>query len=102
MLRSGSLTAVMPRLDSLLMVLKTCRGWQCTKPWTVLHPEGDVRNLGDALNPVFDEFYDAHWLQERVEFTKCEKGYIAEVEWPKSQGKSFPGFMDDEIAVIMG
>jgi hypothetical protein len=36
---------VTPRLDALLMVLKSCKGVTCTDPWGALHPQGDVKNL---------------------------------------------------------
>ncbi|KAK3071106.1 hypothetical protein LTR53_009240 [Teratosphaeriaceae sp. CCFEE 6253] len=75
-----SLKHLLARLDSLLMVLKTCKARACTHPWEVLHPLGDVRSLHHALDPRFDDFYEVR--QERVRFTKCETGYIAESEGP--------------------
>ncbi|KAK3073601.1 hypothetical protein LTR53_004700 [Teratosphaeriaceae sp. CCFEE 6253] len=75
-----SLKHILARLDSLLMVLKTCKACACTHPWEVLHPLGDVRSLHHALDPRFDDFYAVR--QERVRFTKCETGYIAESEGP--------------------
>ena len=78
------------------MVLKTCKGCTCRHPWEALHPAGDVADLHDALNPRFDDFYEIH--QDRVRFTKCEKGYIPESEGPV-QFKVFP---IDEIRVIGG
>jgi N-acetylglucosamine-6-sulfatase len=75
------ITKLISRLDSLLLVLKTCKGRKCTHPWEVLHPKADVRNLHDALGPEFDEFYEVQ--QERVYFTKCENGYILESEGPQ-------------------
>ena len=83
-----------------LIVLKTCKGRQCTHPWEVLHPGGDVQDLHDALNSDFDEFYEVQ--QQRVYFEKCEKGYIAESEWPdgpKIWGEGGVGVMWDEMAV---
>lgn len=88
-----SLTHLISRLDTLLMVLKTCKARECTHPWEVLHPSSDVRDLHDALNARFDEFYEVQ--QERVHFTKCEKGYIAESEGPMD----VKSFMLDEIAL---
>lgn len=78
------------------MVLKTCKGRSCTHPWEVLHPAGDVGDLHDALDSRFDEFYEIH--QERVRFTKCEKGYIPEGEGPVDV-KIYP---IDELGVIGG
>ncbi|CAJ2507553.1 Uu.00g087390.m01.CDS01 [Anthostomella pinea] len=74
----STLKHIISRLDSLLMVLKTCKGRECTHPWEVLHPEGNVRDLHDALDEEYDHFYETQ--QRRVHFTKCEKGYIIESE----------------------
>jgi len=84
------------RLDTLLAVLRTCKGRACTHPWEVLHPAGDVRSLQDALDTRYDDFYAE---QERVYFTQCEKGYIEESEGP-SGVKVFEevGGMWDEVA----
>ncbi|KAI7228456.1 Arylsulphatase [Hortaea werneckii] len=94
------LPRLISRLDTLLIVLKTCKGRQCTHPWKVLHPEGDVQDLHDALNSDFDDFYENE--QQRLYFEKCEKGYIAESEGPdgpKVWGDGGVGFMWDEMAV---
>jgi len=68
------------RLDALLMVLKTCKGRQCTHPWEQLHPTRDVSSLRDALAPRFDAFY-AHEVA-RVAFDQCEQAYVLESEGP--------------------
>ncbi|KAI9374312.1 alkaline-phosphatase-like protein [Aspergillus egyptiacus] len=75
-----SLSQVISRLDSLLLVLKSCKGATCIKPWDVLHPDGHVQNIQDALNPLYDAFYTN---QARVSFDRCENGYIPEVEGPQ-------------------
>ncbi|KAI7640680.1 hypothetical protein KC319_g13865 [Hortaea werneckii] len=95
-----SIPRLISRLDTLLIVLKTCKGRHCTHPWEVLHPGGDVQDLHDALNSDFDKFYEVQ--QQRVYFEKCEKGYIAESEGPdgpKIWGDAGVGFMWDEMAV---
>ncbi|KAI7494001.1 Arylsulphatase [Hortaea werneckii] len=97
---TASIPRLISRLDTLLIVLKTCKGRQCTHPWEVLHPGGDVRDLHDALNSEFDHFYEGQ--QQRVYFEKCEKGYIAESEGPdgpKIWGEGGVGVMWDEMAV---
>lgn len=86
-----SLGHLLPRLDALLMVLKTCTGRICTHPWETLHPLKDVNNLSDALDKKFDHFYEEK--VERVEFEKCEKGYILESEGAVWDGR---GYMFDE------
>ncbi|KAF5849867.1 hypothetical protein GGP41_005356 [Bipolaris sorokiniana] len=66
-----------PRLDALLMVLKSCKGQVCVKPWEILHPRGDVKRLGDAMNPKYEGFYAS---QPKVAFEECALGYFPEVE----------------------
>ena len=75
------LTKVIARLDSLLMVLKSCKGESCIEPWKVLHPGGDVLNLYDALSVKYDQFYVVE--QPKVAFSSCETGYIPEAEGPQ-------------------
>lgn len=75
------LLKVIHRLDALLLVLKSCKGASCTRPWDVLHPSGDVQNLEDALRPKFDLFYEKE--QAKVEFSRCEPGYILDAEGPQ-------------------
>lgn len=66
------------RLDALMMVLKSCKGQaQCMTPWGVLHPQGDVSNLMEAMDGSFDEFYAK---QPKVSYSSCQDGYIIEVE----------------------
>jgi hypothetical protein len=72
---------VAARLDSLLFVLKSCKGERCVKPWVALHPSGDVSTLKQALSGLFDNFYEHE--QERVRYNRCELGYIIEAEGPQ-------------------
>ena len=72
---------VISRIDSLLFVLKTCKSENCVKPWRVLHPKGDVRNLKDALSSHFDDFYEVQ--QKKVSFDRCERGYLLDAEGPQ-------------------
>jgi arylsulfatase A-like enzyme len=83
-LSSVSLDRLLPRLDALLMVLKTCKARQCTHPWEVLHPHDTVRDLEQAMDARYDEFYAA---QAKVAFDRCEKAYI-----PESEGAMWVGF----------
>ncbi|KAF3765633.1 hypothetical protein M406DRAFT_88476 [Cryphonectria parasitica EP155] len=71
---------VIDRLDSLMMVLKSCKGNTCIEPWRVLHPQGDVESLSDALQVRFDAFYKE---QAKVSFDRCELGYIIDAEGPQ-------------------
>ena len=72
---------VAARLDSLLFVLKSCKGQSCIRPWSALHPAGNVESLNDALSPRFDHFYERE--QSRVQFDHCENGYIPNAEGPQ-------------------
>ena len=75
------LSKVIARLDALLLVLKSCKGSSCVKPWNVLHPDGDVASLKDALNPAFDDYYET--VQVKVEFSRCEQGQLLDAEGPQ-------------------
>lgn len=77
-----SLKRLIPRLDALLMVLKTCKGDTCRQPWLVIHPEGNVRNLQQALNPEYDSFYETQ--ENHVEIAACLQGYFLSNEMPLS------------------
>ncbi|KAK7993953.1 hypothetical protein PG989_007334 [Apiospora arundinis] len=70
------------RLDSLLFVLKSCKGETCINPWEALHPGGDVRGLGDALLPRWDRFYEDQ-RERRIQFDRCEMGFILDAEGPQ-------------------
>ena len=63
-------------------MLKSCKGPSCTRPWHVLHPDGDVVSLWDALNSTFDIFYEKE--QNKVGFTRCEPGQIIDAEGPQN------------------
>ncbi|AEO67841.1 uncharacterized protein THITE_2116964 [Thermothielavioides terrestris NRRL 8126] len=75
------LAKVLARLDALLLVLKSCKGATCVRPWQALHPAGDVQNLRDALSARFDAFYEQQ--QPKVRFDRCELGYILDAEGPQ-------------------
>ncbi|KAH9902356.1 Arylsulphatase [Xylariomycetidae sp. FL2044] len=69
------------RLDALMMVLKSCKGDTCIRPWQALHPAGNVENLSDAMAARFDSFYNED--QAKVAFDRCEAGYIIDAEGPQ-------------------
>ena len=71
---------VVTRLDSLLMVLKSCYGKECHQPWKTIHPIANVKNLKYALDPNYDEFYEA---QPKVSYSSCELGYLLDAEGPQ-------------------
>ncbi|EEP79663.1 conserved hypothetical protein [Uncinocarpus reesii 1704] len=71
---------IVNRLNALMMVVKSCSGNECVEPWKSLHPSGGVRNLKDALNKTYDDFYAQH---PKVSFDSCEMWYIPEKEGPQ-------------------
>ncbi|KAL2869439.1 Six-hairpin glycosidase-like protein [Aspergillus lucknowensis] len=77
---SSAPQALLDRLDALLLVLKSCAGSTCIKPWDELHPDGAVGSLGDALDPEYDEFYAG---LPKVAYSVCEDGYIIAAEGPQ-------------------
>ena len=92
---SFAVADVIPRLDALLMVLKTCSGRQCTHPWESLFPDGEIASLADAMDQKYNDFFETK--VERVKFDQCEKGYITESEGPMWTGGQVFG-MNHEMA----
>lgn len=73
----GDVGYIQARLDTLLIVLKTCKGETCRNPWKVIHPGGDVNSLSDAMDPKYNQCYQD---QPRLEFHACQPGYLKEFE----------------------
>ncbi|EXM21786.1 Arylsulfatase [Fusarium oxysporum f. sp. vasinfectum] len=71
---------VLNRLDALMLVLKSCKGNTCIEPWKILHPEGGVTSLKDALQAKFNAFYKE---QVKVRFDRCEYGHLIDAEGPQ-------------------
>lgn len=67
------------RMNGLMLLLKSCIGQGCRAPWTVLHPEGTVKSLAEALHPQFDAFYAA---LPSVAFDVCATEYLLANEYP--------------------
>lgn len=83
---NATLAQMLSRLDALLLLLKDCKGRQCTHPWESYFPSGDVTSLAQALNPRYDAFFTE--VVANVDFEECTKGYIPELEgptWDRSQ-----------------
>ncbi|KAI2623166.1 Arylsulphatase [Hypoxylon sp. NC1633] len=76
---------VAARLDALLLVLKTCKGELCRRPWAQLHPAGDVQSLTDALESRYDGFYGTGW-QSSVRYEYCANGFLPDAEGPTWEG----------------
>ncbi|KAF5597979.1 arylsulfatase [Fusarium pseudoanthophilum] len=77
------LLSIVSRLDALMMVMKSCKGETCIKPWKVLHPDGDVNSLKDALNNKYDSFYLQAAEKNSVSFGMCMPGYVVTAEGPQ-------------------
>ncbi|KAG1675374.1 hypothetical protein FOA52_012293 [Chlamydomonas sp. UWO 241] len=63
------------RLDAVMTVMAYCVGPSCRNPWRVLHPDGGVNYLTEAMSSVFDDFYAA---RRKFTFTMCDVKYLPE------------------------
>lgn len=93
---------VLDRLDGLLLVLKTCKGDTCHRPYASLFPAsgfaatGEISSLSQALDGRFDAYF-RHL--PRVKFSQCALGYQSRFELPEWHGDlaygagSLPGFV---------
>lgn len=59
---------LLTRVDALLLVLKSCKGNACVKPWKELHHDGNVNNLRDAMNQTFEDKYSKLHKHKKVRF----------------------------------
>ncbi|KAI9744302.1 MAG: hypothetical protein M1818_002454 [Claussenomyces sp. TS43310] len=64
------ITALLNRIDALLLVLKSCKANECLQPWKQLHLSGNVKSLRDAMGKEYDQMYEKI---TKVEFRKCFK-----------------------------
>ncbi|KDE02755.1 hypothetical protein MVLG_06723 [Microbotryum lychnidis-dioicae p1A1 Lamole] len=55
--QSPELQKLLTRLDALLLVLKTCVGEVCKRPWKEMFPREDIRSLKDALDVKYDQYF---------------------------------------------
>lgn len=60
------------RLNGLMLLLKTCIGQSCRRPWSVLHPGENVNTLSEAMSPRYDLYYAS--LPD-VQFELCLNQY---------------------------
>lgn len=49
------------------------------------------------MNPKYDAYYERLYEEKRVEFERCEKGYILESEGKMWDGREV-GWMEFEVA----
>lgn len=45
------------RMEALVRVMKDCKGRGCHDPWSIIHPDGSVHSLDDAMSPEHDDLY---------------------------------------------
>ncbi|KAI5917317.1 Arylsulphatase [Camillea tinctor] len=90
LLAAHPLPKLLSRLDALLMVLKSCRGATCRRPWDQLHPSGGVHALEDALAAEHDALYEEAALP-RVRYEFCANGYLREAEGPMWEDREVVG-----------
>ena len=93
--REGTYTIgrVHQRLDALLLLLKDCKGRQCTFPWESYFPSGEVRSLAQALEPAYDAFFAS--AVTKVSLDECTKGYIPEWEGPQWDDSQVYAMVDE-------
>lgn len=77
---ASSATALVNRLDALLLILKTCKADTCRRPWAAMFPGGEVRDLQSALNKRFDEYFAQ---LPKIQYQHCALGYLARNEKPE-------------------
>jgi N-acetylglucosamine-6-sulfatase len=70
---------VASRLDTLLMVMKSCTGDECRHPYASIFPSGEATTLGQSMAEQFDSFFSN---QPNVKWDECTLGYIKELEGP--------------------
>jgi hypothetical protein len=68
------------RLDALLLVLKGCKQDSCRDAYSVLFPDGQAKNLPQAMNRTYDTFFAN---QPKVLFSECIPGHIIALEGPQ-------------------
>lgn len=61
-------------------VAKSCKEDSCRQPWSVLFPDGEVRDLRDAMETQYDAFFAN---QPKVSFTTCGMLYLPAEEGPQ-------------------
>ncbi|GIL94933.1 hypothetical protein Vretimale_1038, partial [Volvox reticuliferus] len=70
---SSAPVALMDRLEAVLSVLVHCRGADCSLPYGVLHPAGEVVTFAQAMDPRYDALYAS---LPRFAFSTCYPGYV--------------------------
>jgi hypothetical protein len=99
---------LLERLDSLLLVLKTCVGEICHKPYRALFPAssfdatgGEVYSIAQVLDAKYDWYF--HSLP-RVRFSKCALGYQSRFEYPEWKAEwAYKGDTDigDSVGLVL-
>lgn len=91
---------LLPRLDALLLVLKSCTGNACAQPWHELHQGGQVKNVKDAMDTTWDRKYEELYAKYKVRFNRCFKNGTIDIEAEGPQWKG-DGRVDAGPPVLM-
>ncbi|GLI61011.1 hypothetical protein VaNZ11_003273 [Volvox africanus] len=70
---SSAPAALLDRLNAVLSVLVHCRGADCSHPYAVLHPAGEVVTFAQTMEPRYDALYAS---LPRFAFATCYPGYV--------------------------
>ncbi|KAG8157519.1 hypothetical protein KVR01_012561 [Diaporthe batatas] len=76
---------VAKRLDALLLVLKSCQGESCRRPWTTLIPDGSIATLTEALSTSHDAVFQSF---PEVSFSACVGGHVVAFEGAQFENPS--------------
>lgn len=81
-LLSTTLQRTLHRLDALTLVLKSCVGDVCTKPYSALFPGllEDIYRFSQVLDARFDSYFEG---LPKVHFSECALGYQTRLEKPE-------------------
>ncbi|GLI71828.1 hypothetical protein VaNZ11_017194 [Volvox africanus] len=71
----------------MLAVLAVCSGRSCSHPFQVLHTDGSVSDLWDAMDEQYDDMYDAI---PAFSFGRCLPYQDLENEWSSFRGAVVP------------
>jgi arylsulfatase len=75
------MSQLIPRLDTLLLVLKGCKTDSCRKPWDVIFKNDQVNNIEDAMDAKYDKFFAN---QPKISFKTCKGGHVLSNEGPQN------------------
>eukprot|EP00198_Chlamydomonas_reinhardtii_P008375 XP_001697712.1 predicted protein [Chlamydomonas reinhardtii] len=69
---NGIFKRLYDRLDAVLTVMSYCSGATCRNPFIVIHPDGSVTNLEQAMDVKFDDLYGGF---KKFSYKRCALYY---------------------------